>query len=274
MSIDFEQPILPGFTTPQDDGTLSDVTDSHQEPGVGYQTRRVQGGIPSTDLVLSAYQCDNAEIFPKILQLHVQTGAIIADVTYGKGVFWKNVPETDYVVLSSDVQPANSTLQADCRYLPYRSDVLDCVVLDPPYMESLLRETIEHRGAVGTHVAFREAYRGGVPDNGRKRAEEAPKWHASVLDLYVKAGQEAYRVLHNEGVLLVKCQDEVSAGKQWFTHVEIINEYARIGFYAKDLFVVMRTNRPGVSRIKKQLHARKNHSYFLVFVKTRPPLPR
>ena len=33
--------------------------------------------------------------------------------------------------------------------------------------------------------------------------------------------------------------------------------------------MVMRRNRPGVSRLKKQVHARKNHSYFLVFVKTK-----
>jgi hypothetical protein len=29
----------------------------------------------------------------------------------------------------------------------------------------------------------------------------------------------------------------------------------------------VRQNRPGVSRLKKQVHARKNHSYFMVFVK-------
>jgi hypothetical protein len=32
--------------------------------------------------------------------------------------------------------------------------------------------------------------------------------------------------------------------------------------------VVMRTNKPGMSRVIKQRHARKNHSYFLVFLKT------
>ena len=56
--------------------------------------------------------------------------------------------------------------------------------------------------------------------------------------------------------------------KRWRDElIEIINEYESLGFYTKDLFVVMRTNRPGVSRLKKQVHARKNHSYFLVFVK-------
>ena len=68
-------------------------------------------------------------------------------------------------------------------------------------------------------------------------------------------------------MLIVKCQDEVSANRQRLTHVEIINEYESIGFYTKDLFVLVRTNRPGISRLKKQSHARKNHSYFVVFVK-------
>jgi hypothetical protein len=40
-----------------------------------------------------------------------------------------------------------------------------------------------------------------------------------------------------------------------------------LGFYAKDLFVLTRQNRPGVTRVLKQLHARKNHSYFIVFSK-------
>ena len=80
-----------------------------------------------------------------------------------------------------------------------------------------------------------------------------------------------HRVLRNKGTLIVKCQDEVSANRQNLTHVEIINEYAEMGFYCKDLFIVARSNRPGVSRLKdRQVHARKNHSYFLVFTKVEP----
>ena len=64
-------------------------------------------------------------------------------------------------------------------------------------------------------------------------------------------------------------KDEVSANRQRLTHVEIIADYEEIGFYTKDIFVLVRTNRPGVSRIKKQVHARKNHSFFLVFQKVK-----
>lgn len=236
---------------------------------INQKKRRVQGGKPSTDLVFSAYQSTNAEIFPKILALHVPPGAKVADVTYGKGVFWSNVPLGLYDVVGTDIE-----VGVDCRDLPYENASFDCVVLDPPYMEGLLRAEPSTRAGAGTHEAFRNAYERSthrVTVAPVSPAQPSPKWHAAVIDLYVKAGAEAYRVLREEGALIVKCQDEVSANKQWLTHIEIVNEYARMGFYAKDLFVLMRKNKPGLSRVKQQKHARKNHSYFLVFVKRRRP---
>lgn len=182
---------------------------------------------------------------------------MIADVTWGKGVFWQHVPAGQY-----KLQAADLSMGVDCRKLPYASVTIDCVVLDPPYMEGLFRGTTGHMAGSGSHAAFRDHY-----SNGRATVD-GPKWHEAVLALYFDAGREAHRVLRAEGVLIVKCQDEVSANVQRLTHVEIINEYTRLGFYAKDLFVVVRANRPLVSRLKKQVHARKNHPYFLVFVKT------
>ena len=74
--------------------------------------------------------------------------------------------------------------------------------------------------------------------------------------------------MKSKGIMIVKCQDEVSANKQHLTHVEIINEYTKHGLTIEDLFVMIRNNRPSISTLKKQVHARKNHSYFLVFRKT------
>jgi hypothetical protein len=222
--------------------------------------RRVQGGVCTSDLILSAYVGDNAEVFPKLLTLHVPKGAKIADVTYGLGVFWRNVNVRDYELFPSDLKTG-----VDCRKLPYDASSLDCVVLDPPYMEGLYRRHNGHLAGSGSHSAFRKAY-----SNGQETTA-GPKWHDAVLDMYFKAGAEAYRVLKKNGVFIVKCQDEVSANTQRFTHIEIINYYSGLGFYAKDLFVVVRPNNPCVTRLKKQVHARKNHSYFLVFVKTSSP---
>lgn len=220
--------------------------------------KRVAGGIATSDVVVSAHLAGNAEVFPEVLALYVPDGAIVADVTFGKGVFWQKVEPGRYAVKATDLQTG-----VDCRALPYPDASVDCVVLDPPYMEGLFRKSKSHLAGSGTHGAFREHYSNG------ETTDDGPKWHDAVLDLYFRAGREAHRVLKPEGVLIVKCQDEVSANRQRLTHVEIINEYDGYGFYAKDLFVVVRVNRPGVSRLKKQVHARKNHSYFVVFVKTR-----
>jgi len=218
--------------------------------------KRTQGGISTTDVVLSASMSGNSELFPEILNLHVRDGARIADVTYGSGVFWRKVELSRYELVPSDIATG-----VDCRNLPYEDNSFDALVLDPPYMEGLLRNKKDHKAGAGTFNAFREYYSNG------DEISEGPKWHGAVTDLYFKAGAEARRVLRDHGVMIVKCQDEVSANRQWLTHVEIINHYEDLGFYVKDLFVLVRVNKAGITRLKKQVHARKNHSYFLVFIK-------
>lgn len=219
--------------------------------------RKSPDGIVTSKLVCSAHVGTNEDLFPIILDLHVPAGSNVADITYGKGIFWKHVPEGRYRLLATDLKTG-----VDCRKLTYEDGTIDCVALDPPYMEGLYRRAKSHLAGSGTYAAFRTTYSNG------ERMGESPKYHDAVLDLYFKAGREAYRVLKRFGILIVKCQDEVSANTQHLTHVEIINKYQSFGFHAKDLFVLVRPNRPAVSRIKQQEHARKNHSYFLVFVKT------
>ncbi len=225
-------------------------------PNENRDSRRVQGGIATSDVTLSAHVGGNAEVFPQILRLHVPEGAIVADVTWGKGVFWQKVRQGIYDVRATDI-----SMGVDCRELPYHDGEIDCVVLDPPYMEGFFRNYATQKAGGGNYSAFREHYA-----DGHEKPENA-KWHDAVTELYREAGSEAFRVLRRNGVLIVKCQDEVSANRQRLTHVEIINDYESLGFYAKDMFVVVRSNKPAVSRLKKQVHARKNHSYFLVFVK-------
>lgn len=218
----------------------------------GDRSRRVvRNGQPTNDLVFSAYAGANAEVFPKILDLYVRPDSVVADVTYGKGAFWRNVPKGLYRLQPTDIQQG-----VDCRNLPYEDGVIDCVVLDPPYMHS--PGGTAHTG----HAAFEKHYR----NNGTGNLTES-KYHEAVVELYADAGREAKRVLRDRGVFIVKCQDEVCANRQRFTHVEIMTACERMGFVAEDLFVVMRGNRPGVSRAVRQVHARKNHSYFLVFWK-------
>lgn len=227
------------------------------DEGQNKNGRRTQGGETTSDLVVSAHTGTNDELFPRIMELHVPRGSLVADVTFGKGVFWRKVSKENYTVIASDIATG-----IDCRRLPYKSGIFDCVVLDPPYMEGFYRQVGE-KAASGTYNAFRDHYSNGTEESSM----QGPKWQDAVLHFYIEAGKETHRVLKAGGVLIVKCQDAVSANRQHLTHIQIVVEYEKIGFYAKDLFVLVRRNRPAVSRIKKQVHARKNHSYFLVFVK-------
>jgi len=213
--------------------------------------RKSPAGKPTNDLVFSAYQGGNEEVMPQVMSLYVPPGSIVADVTFGRGVFWKRVPVGRYELRATDLGTG-----VDCRSLPYANDSIDCVVFDPPYMHT------PGGSAHVNHQNYESYYRNNQPPNGGK------KYHDAVLDLYFSAAREAHRVLRGKGIYVVKCADEVCANRQRLTHVEIINELGGYGFVIEDLFVVVRRNKPGLSRVVKQVHARKNHSYFLVFRKS------
>lgn len=211
--------------------------------------RKSPAGVATNDLVLSAYTSNNDEVFPHIVSLYVPAKSLVADVTYGRGVFWRNIPKDAYRLLPSDLSTGT-----DCRNLPYADASLDAVVFDPPYMHT------PGGSAHVNHQNFEEYYKNNKASSGKK-------YHEAVLDLYFSAAKEAWRVLRVGGAYIVKCQDEVCANRQRLTHVELINELGSYGFITEDLFVVVRNGKPGVSRMLVQAHARKNHSYFIVFLK-------
>jgi len=218
----------------------------------GRRPRKAPDGVSTNELVFSAYQGSNDDVFPQIISLYVPSGSTVADVTFGRGVFWKKVPKGPYRLLPTDLRTG-----VDCRSLPYEDRSVDCVVFDPPYMH-----TPGGTAHVG-HQNYEQYYGNNAATNGSGK-----KYHEAVLELYFKAAHEAHRVLREEGIYIVKCGDEVCANQQRLTHVEIINELTSNGFVVEDLFVLLRNNRPGMSRVIRQVHARKNHSYFLVFRKS------
>ncbi len=150
--------------------------------------RQVRNGEPTNDLVFSAYVDNNADVFPQILSLYVPAGCAVADVTFGKGVFWRNVPSGRYILLPTDLEDG-----IDCRELPYEDVSIDCVVLDPPYMHT------PGGTAYTSQSAFEEHYRNNGTGNNTEK-----KYHEAVLELYKEAGREAFRVLRERGVFIVQ----------------------------------------------------------------------
>ena len=196
--------------------------------------------------MLKTISYDQQDIMSDIMKLHCPEGFQL-DPTYSKGVFYKNdrIPQPlhkyDLYPTSDEVQKAN----ANC--LPLETETIKSIIFDPPFLAGQTKK---------------DAITGIIPTrfHGFPYVEDLWTWYSESLE-------EMHRVLENKGKLVFKCQDTVNSGKQYFSHVYIINEAERIGFYMKDLFVLLAKSRIVGKNHKKQYHARKYHSYFLVFEK-------
>lgn len=186
--------------------------------------------------VYTVHEGCNSSIIRQAVELYFNPGDIIADVTYGKGVFWREVDTEKYEVVGSDIQQ-----DIDFRNLPYEDDSFDHSVIDPPYAR-----ISNLKGIVDCYKTSRYTT------------------HKEIIKLYRDGLNELVRVTKDKGYILVKCQDEVCGCKQKWSHIEIydiaVGEYQ---LYAKDLFILVNNKKPKV--IHKQQHARKIHSYLWVF---------
>ena len=215
-------------------------------------------------LIYTASTGKNAPVFTNILRLYVPRGAEGCDVTYGKGSFW-NAASREHIgkLYATDLQDG-VCLSA----LPYGDASMGFHVLDPPYMCGFFRPLASQK-AQANHSDFSSRY-GNHGETGYK----GQYYHAAVENIYKDGIQEGWRVLAPGGIQITKVQDEVSSHKQHLTHCFVVNEAVRLGFEVLDLFVVVRNDKPHGRRIQRQEHARKNHSYFLVFRKPRSKTSR
>ena len=191
-------------------------------------------------MILTAKVGTNADQFPDILNIYAPEGSRILDMTYGKGVFWRKVDRDKYFVVANDLVTA-ADVRADFRTMPFMDETFDVVVLDPPYAShgSPMKASIDR------------CYQGGILSVKSSDGVEA---------LYREGIAEARRLLRPKGILILKVQDEIESGKQVWNHAKYL---AMPGWRSEDLFVMVFSGVP-TQRWKHQLHARKNHSYFLV----------
>ena len=200
--------------------------------------------------VLTCVQGDNGDLMERVARVYLPDGCVVADVTYGLGVFWRKIDETQYHLLKSDIVPRlPDVTAADFRFLPYEKEQIDVVILDPPYM---------HGGAT-VKPSINRCY---LNENGSGK---------SILELYREGIKEAHRVLKTGGLIMVKVGDEIESGKVQFAHINLHHQLEQMGFEVVQHFVLMRKSIPAM-RETYQLHARTNHSYFLLGKKRRARL--
>lgn len=201
--------------------------------------------------MIKSISFDQQEIIQNILTLHCDF-PIEVDPTYSKGVFYKE-NKIQQPKFKSDINPQiKGVIKANAERLPLKSETINTVMFDPPFLATTGKSLLIENSSNGINKRF------GVYPN-------EPALH----QFYINALKEFYRILKNNGILIFKCQDKISSGVQYMTHNFVINEAEKLGFYTKDMFVLLAKNRLVADwQLVNQKNARKFHSYFLVFEKS------
>lgn len=202
--------------------------------------------------MIKSISYDQSEIIKWILELHVPNKKIDLDCTYSKGNFYNNTgiekPKYKFDILPFD----ESISYGDSRDLPLPNNSVNCIMFDPPFLATTGKSLKSNDNNNVINKRF------GVYPSEKE-----------LHQFYVDSLKEAYRLLNDKGILIVKCQDKISSGKQYISHCFIYNEAIKIGFYPKDLFILLAKNRLVADwQLKNQKNARKFHSYFWVLEKT------
>ena len=201
--------------------------------------------------MIKSISYDQTEIIKWILNLHAPKGRIDCDATYSKGNFYNNTG-IEYPTHKFDILPQVEGVEyGDSRDLPLEDASIDCMMFDPPFLATTGKSLTVDNDSNKINKRF------GVYPSER-----------ALHQFYIDSLKEAYRVLRDNGILIFKCQDKVSSGKQYMSHCFIYNEAIKRGFYPKDLFILLAKNRLVADwQVKNQKNARKYHSYFWVFQK-------
>jgi hypothetical protein len=192
---------------------------------------------------------DQTEILRDIIALHCPDG-FDADITYGNGVFYRDIPEPEH---KFDINPQlPGVVEASSSSLPLSDGALRSVVFDPPFLTYIRQDRVGNGNMI---MAKRFAGYWSYP--------ELEKHYKDTL-------KEVSRVLCDDGILVFKCQDIIHNHKMHCTHANVIQWAGEVGMRIKDIFILTANHRlPSPNRKGVQRHARIFHSYFLVFKKNK-----
>lgn len=182
---------------------------------------------------------NQTEILRWIIHLYNNDKTFEADLTASKLYFYKRVPKPVHLY---DKYPQLDEVKnlSEADSLP--EGVFTSIVYDLPFVisqgkTSIIRERFSHFHTV----------------------EELYGANDEMLD-------RAYRLLHNNGILVVKTMDVASMGKQYWVSDYVLAKAKEKGLELLDKFILV-ANVKLFCRTRAQHCSRKWHSYFFVFKK-------
>jgi hypothetical protein len=191
---------------------------------------------------LSVFETDK-EILKALSDIHLRGKWYDLDCTYSKGVFYQDIQRPKYV---SDLYPQfDYCLKDDSTQLTnFTDNSLESIVFDPPFL-----------------------FRDRKAENNDKmcaRFTYFPSFQ-HLIDMYRSSLECFYKKLKTKGFVFFKCQD-MTDGKFYDTHCEIINMAKQIGFDIKD--IAIKVSKSKLQRDAKQQNCvAKVHSYWIVLRK-------
>ena len=205
------------------------------------------------NILIKSISYDENEILNNIIKLHCETN-IELDATFSKGNFYKG--KVKEPIWKFDLYPqVSGVVKADCRDLSnyVKDGCINTLIFDPPFLATKGKSLDINNQSNKINKRF------GIYPTEKE-----------LHQFYIDSLKEFYRILKNNGILIFKCQDKVSSGNQYLSHVFIINEAEKMGFYIKDLFILLAKNRIVANwQLKNQKNARKFHCYYLVLQKSK-----
>lgn len=223
-------------------------------------TRRVTWD-PEKGPVLTGVWGDSSDAMREIARLYLveqERVRLVLDATWGKGVFWKQIPVRPYRLVGMD-RHAKADLRASYFDMPFPDGAFDAVIFDPPYK-------------FGTKRNMNESCDGYRNNQRPERGAEAIK------GLYAQAMRECHRVVRKPvrggvagGLVIVKGSDQVESGRvNLFLHYPALQPCPQW-----DVEGVFTLASPGGRRMRHgyQDHPRSSCSQFVVLRRTAIDFP-
>lgn len=185
------------------------------------------------------------ELLKEVLKLHVKKETFDIDPLFYKGNFYKEIPLPKFygdkraTLLKTLTNNIFNIIEWDATKLPFDNNTFNNIILDPPFV-----------------IANRKSnFKSSTTNFGSYKNESELK------ENYYLLLKEAYRILNKNGICIFKCQDFTDT-KTMMTHCLVYNLAVEVGFYAKDLAILVNPKNKPVNNNLQQRHFRKIHSYF------------